>query len=393
MDDARRLLVEEAARVEPSRDGLSQTYRRIRRRRRRRRLAAGATGLLLTAVSVVIWSPWLGTRLTDWPDRSGSGLAPGSSGQGSIPESSAGNAVGGTLVDGAVGEGSAWALICEQPCSEQPRGRLLRLDPASGTVVGATPVDAPQAVAAGEGGVWVAGFANSTVTHLDPATGRVVATIHLELPFEVASGDRRFLPFDVVTGHGAVWVTSGRGALARIDPRTDQVIAMVRLPGDTTGRVAAGAGAVWVAENVLGVYRIDPASNAVVAKILVPGRQGPLAVGTVAVEDGAVWLAGEWTDEGHALSGTAAIVRLDPADNRPGAQFPAQPGQQLVTSTERSIWAVSSDGSTVSRIDAGSGRVVADLSLRPAERLIAVMPDALLTGDLDGRFRRIPLAG
>ncbi|MBD0330530.1 MAG: hypothetical protein ICV64_10575 [Thermoleophilia bacterium] len=59
--------------------------------------------------------------------------------------------------------------------------------------------DAPQAVAAGEGAVWVANTGDGTVSRIDPATGEVGATIGL--------GHR---PGAVAVGEGFVWVAVER---------------------------------------------------------------------------------------------------------------------------------------------------------------------------------------
>jgi streptogramin lyase len=94
-----------------------------------------------------------------------------------------------------------------------------------------------------------------------------VASIQLRLPFAVCQSCpdvHDFVPWDVAVGEGAVWVSTGRGVLARIDRSTNAVGDIVRLPGDTTGEVAAGEGAVWVTENVPGLFRIDPSTNRVV---------------------------------------------------------------------------------------------------------------------------------
>ena len=99
----------------------------------------------------------------------------------------------------------------------------------------------PQAIAVGEGGVWVDVPANDPgaspeIVHIDPSSDRVVARI------PVPEGES-----DIAAGEGSVWVTKAArtpgGQLAlqtlRIEPATDKVIAT--LP-DVGGQVAVGDG-------------------------------------------------------------------------------------------------------------------------------------------------------
>src|SRR5439155_18335793 len=146
---------------------------------------------------------------------------------------------------------------------------LLRFDPATGRVVASVPVGQAQAVATGEGGVWVIDFWHGTVTRVDPATNRVVATIPLRLPFHLCDNCPNpydFLPFDLTTGAGAVWVITDRGAVARIDPGTNRVAGYIRIPGENGGGITVAGGWVWISNLVFGVWAIDPATNSVVLK-------------------------------------------------------------------------------------------------------------------------------
>jgi hypothetical protein len=45
----------------------------------------------------------------------------------------------------------------------------------------------------------------------------------------VVPGDDAFLPFDVNVSRNAVWVSTARSALARVDPRVSRVVPMLPL--------------------------------------------------------------------------------------------------------------------------------------------------------------------
>jgi DNA-binding beta-propeller fold protein YncE len=130
-------------------------------------------------------------------------------------------------------------------------------------------------VAAGAGGVWIAGNdADRTLLRFDPAT-RAIVTIRLP-----------FAPRAVAVGYGGVWVVDGRGgAVVRVDPKTTRLGPRIRV-GRGARAVAVGGGFVWVANELdRSVSRIDPQRNAVDREIGVGARPLDLAVGL-----GAVWV-------------------------------------------------------------------------------------------------------
>jgi YVTN family beta-propeller protein len=62
--------------------------------------------------------------------------------------------------------------------------------------------DAPAAIAAGAGGIWVANSQDGSVWRLDASTGEVVARIDV-------GGSPRGI---VILGDGTIWVTVGRAS-------------------------------------------------------------------------------------------------------------------------------------------------------------------------------------
>jgi virginiamycin B lyase len=130
----------------------------------------------------------------------------------------------------------------------------------------------PIGVAYADGSAWVTSFDRNAVLRIDRATN-TIATI----PVGPSEG-----PEGMAFGAGAVWISHKEGAVTRIDPASNSIVA--RIPVDREARyLAVGAGAVWVTSFDLGtVQRIDSATNRVVKTIRLgscPGHKAlPCAV-------------------------------------------------------------------------------------------------------------------
>jgi YVTN family beta-propeller protein len=135
---------------------------------------------------------------------------------------------------------------------------VVRIDPQTGGIVARIPIAQnatggppnPTAIAVGEGAVWVVSrrlafssirggqdspVLRGTVSRIDPKTNAVVATIRVGAD-----------PFGIAVGEGSVWVANRRGfSISRIDPRTNEVVASIPI-GNRPQGIAAGHGAVWV---------------------------------------------------------------------------------------------------------------------------------------------------
>ncbi len=311
----------------------------------------------------------------------------------------------GSPFDVAFGAGAVWALTCDSGCLGDRRdstGSALRIDPDSGEVLASVSLRNPSRIAVGEGGVWVISFWDGTVTRIDPATSQVVATIELELPFAVCEncpGPRDFLPYDVAVGEGAVWIDTARGVLARIDPATNRVEDMIRLPAESPQDVAVGGGAVWVAMNLLGVYRIDSATDQVAARIVVdesPDRR--LSVGQVVVGGGSVWVQGGWarktTDsEGHEVYVSvpgAAIAKIDPFTDRSAALLPVGDTPRLMAFDGGALW-LWSGGSSLERIDPTTGTETATVDAPAGGHFVTVGDSAAWVVVPDGSLKKVDL--
>lgn len=143
----------------------------------------------------------------------------------------------------------------------------------------------------GFGSLWVAEFRRDRVVRLDPSTRREQASVALALPEPLVTGDSKFLPSSIATGAGGIWVSTARGYVARVDPVTNRVTAMVKTAFDATGDVAVGEGGVWVGESGH-LARIDPDTLAL-SRIELVGPNGlRIGIGPVAVCPNVVRVAG-----------------------------------------------------------------------------------------------------
>jgi len=133
--------------------------------------------------------------------------------------------------------------------TDQESDTLLRLDPKTMEVVATIPVGfGPRFLTVGEGGVWVLNQTAGTVSHVEPAGNTVVATI--EVDGGVIDGG------DIASGGGAVWARVSDALVAKIDPRTDAVVARYG-PSSGSGGVAADSEAAWIgAHDVNSIWRL-----------------------------------------------------------------------------------------------------------------------------------------
>jgi streptogramin lyase len=147
--------------------------------------------------------------------------------------------------------------------------------------------------------LWVARSAEREIVKLD-STGKVLSRI-----------DACCQPRGVAAGADAVWFTTNKGTVLRVDPTTDRVAATIPV-GTRPGVITTDHDAVWVTEaDAHQVVRIDPVSNAVIARI---------ALGTA--QECPSWLAADATSVWVVLH-TQGVARIDAATNTVAAQTPS----------------------------------------------------------------------
>lgn len=192
----------------------------------------------------------------------------------------------------------------------------------------------------------------------------------------VALGQRAATP---AVGEGAVWIpNTGDGTVSRIDPKTNRVVATLRIGNqlafyhrdcegkgsvhsymgtsvhvrdcDLPSAVAVGSHALWVLKNDdNAVLRIDPNTQRVLAQI--PIGFVPY---DMAANDDAVWITGYWEDQ---------LARIDPRTNLVVARLTLPDGAAGIAVTGQAVWVTSTIAGQVSRIDPATNRVVATVTL------------------------------
>jgi hypothetical protein len=191
----------------------------------------------------------------------------------------------------AVGEGSVWLHVA---------GKVLRIDPKRAEVVATIPTHGSWGtIAFGAGAVWVLEQthpwpnAESLLLRIDASSNQLTDTLHLG----TGAGS-------IAVGEDAVWVaqweqTSPRepmpGKLLRIEPRSLRIVRAIPL-WSQPAHIVIAAGSVWVSSSEA-ILRVDPMTNRVTEMVRVPGTFG-LAAGA-----GALWV-------GESFS-SACVYRLE----------------------------------------------------------------------------------
>ena len=182
-----------------------------------------------------------------------------------------------------------------------------------------------------------------------------------------------------VAGEGAVWVpNTGDGTISRIDPRTNRVVATIRVGNqlafykrdcerngsvhsfmgstfhvrdcDLPSALATGDGSLWIAKNDdQAVLRMDPKTERIVAQIKVG-----IVPFDMAATDHAVWVTGYGVDQ---------LVRIDPKTNRVVARFTIPDGAGGIAASEQAVWLTSTVTGKLTRIDPATNQVVATIDI------------------------------
>jgi streptogramin lyase len=364
MTDLKDRLDRELSTIIPAVGSRAAVDRRVDRRRRRRRMLLPVVTLLVTAAIVT----GLTFAFTPSPPPPG----PADTTEISMP---------GEPFQAIVDGDALWVLTSEPGCDGPAcAGFVVKVDTVQREVIAQVPVTSPHGPAAGAGSVWVASFADDTVLRIDPATARVEATIPLTLPFEVAKGDRAFLPFDLDANDDGVWVSTARGAVAHIDPATNEVVAVVPLPPESLGGVAIGRDGIWLDNGLGGLIRVDPGTHEVEELGSIDDEAGRrLSVGTPVVRDGSLWMVGNWArpveefgERSYEATEREALVRID---ERTGevASIIDLPKEATWASLleDGDLWLVEGGGASMRRLDTATGELGPRVTV-PFGRPIAV---------------------
>lgn len=153
--------------------------------------------------------------------------------------------------------------------------------------------------------------------------------------------------------------------------RMERRVSTIEVKGQATA-VAYAAGAIWVAAGYDdgALVRIDPRTNGIVARVKV-GRQPS----SVISETGAIWVANQSSDD---------VMRVDPATNRVTATVAVGKAPALIAGGFGSLWVTNSGDGTVSRIDPAGLGVTTVRGLGQGPIGIAITPAGVFVSDPKG---------
>ena len=190
--------------------------------------------------------------------------------------------------------------------------------------------------------IWISNSAANSISRIDPKTNQVAAV--------VAAGNKPCA--GLANAFGSVWTpVCGDKKLSRLDPKTGRMTASIPMEiPDSEGMLAAAFGSIWIMTDKLGTLaRVDPAQNTVVAKISIAPGSFDIAPG-----EGAIWVTSVEK---------SVVTRVDPATNRVAATIPVGKTPRFLATGEGSVWTLNQAEGNVSRIDPKTNKVVATIEV------------------------------
>jgi YVTN family beta-propeller protein len=272
------------------------------------------------------------------------------------------------------------AFIAGGKTAAVPPNTVAVVDVRAGRVSASIPVGvAPQALAVGAGGVWVANTADRTVSRIDPRTLGLVLTIPV--------GD---YPSDIAVAGGRVFVASGpRGRLVEIDPEANRASQPQSTGGGCDGfeeSMAVGAGSLWLAcDRTPDAVRIRLAPRTVIpfayrAGLLTSASRAIVPhFSAVAFGDGVLWIADR---------AQSRLIEIDPATGLPIRQIAVGSDPAAIAIGFGSVWVANQGNGTVTRIQpGGSARSDQSETIRVGARPVdvAVGEDSVWVANAGGR--------
>lgn len=229
----------------------------------------------------------------------------------------------------------------------------------------------------------VAGFilspAHGTETHLSPWQ-RPISALPIVQRIKVPVG-----PAWLETGFGSVWVTKiDDSTVLRIDPPTGQIVAQIRVGSHPDLAIGIGMNSVWIADTKdRTITQIDPMTNKVVRTI--PAKITDETEGSIGIGAGSLWVL---TNENGTDSGT--LSRIDPKSGKVIANIALKPKSHAAIFAFESVWVTSTGGGSVTRIDPHTNAMVAEIPVHAAPRFIAASADSVwVLCQGDGSLARI----
>lgn len=191
----------------------------------------------------------------------------------------------------------------------------------------------------------------------------------------------------LVVTRDSVWVANDAlKAVQRVDVETNTLVARVKMPGQPCSGLAYGFGSVWVplCGGRPSLARIDPATNSVSAILPI----GPaLSEGGITISKDSVWMA----------TGDGKLARIDPRTNRVRQMILLARGSYNPLFSNGTIWVTSGDENLLTALDASSGKIIATIGVGSKPRFLAAGDDTIYTlnqgdgtvSEIDAKAKRV----
>jgi hypothetical protein len=252
--------------------------------------------------------------------------------------------------------------------------------PPTAKVIAEWKVNNPSGIFIGFDSVWIPGHHDKTTTRIDPATNQVIAVIN-------GTGDHAEQSLAV---GDVLWVTGQQNDTTWIDPKTNTVTTNVPPVPGHLHYIAYSFNSLWITTSDNKLDRIDPATSEIIASI--PYADGYAdCQGFVFATSAAVWVD---------LCDKAELIKIDPAtnsvvSNTPYATLIDEAKAQTTVPTGKGtdfVW-ISVVGGLL-RIDPKTGAGLTFLPLTPEQQgdaFLAVTDEAVWFGGL-GQINRVNVA-
>jgi len=178
-----------------------------------------------------------------------------------------------------------------------------------------------------------------------------------------------------------VWVGStGPDAAHRIDPKTNKLVATVKLPGEPCAGLATGFGSLWVplCSTPSTLAKVNLKSNTLSA-VLTVGPAGP--EGGITASPDSVWLV---------VDKNGSLARIDPDRGTVRQTIQLPPGSYNPFYMDGQVWVTRADGAEVTSVDAHTGAVLGTVKTGPNPRFLSAGTGTVWTlNQGDGSLTRI----
>ena len=272
-------------------------------------------------------------------------------------------------------DGAPWGVAVDGRTvwvSDAARGLLLRIDAASGDVLGEVATGAPDprdtGLALRDGQLWVANL-GGTVGVIDIATA--------QLTTRAATGEGE--PAAVALDDRWVWVpTHGPGGgLLRLD-RNDPQLEPLTVPLPESGFAAAPTDdSVWIAGLDRRLFALDP-DTGIVQRTIDVGA----APRGVTVVDGDVWVS---------LRDERAVVRIDAATGDEVARIDTGGQPWPIAAGVSMVWVATLEGRLLG-IDTATNAITAEATVGTEARAIAVTDRTVWVASQSGSVTRVAVS-